>query len=83
MSKAVPTTAYSVINGLPTMETVKRRLPKGLRQGSRDRFLTRRVSGHKKPDFSPTICGWLRTELAADTVALLEHCGKPRDHWRL
>ena len=83
VGKAVPTTAYSVINGLPMMETVKRLLPRGLRQGFRDRFLTRRVSGDKKPDFSPAIRDWLRAELAADSAAFLEHCGKPRDHWRL
>ena len=81
--KAVPTTAYSVINGLPLMGTVKRLLPPGLRHGFRDRFLTRRVSGDKKPDFSPATRDWLRAELAADSAAFLDHCGKPRDHWRL
>lgn len=80
--KAVPTAAYSMINGLPLMATVKRLLPAGLRHGFRDRFLSRKVGGDSRPRFSPPVLDWLRGELVPDSAAFLAHCGRPADYWR-
>ena len=81
--KTMPSAAYSAVNGLPLMGMLKSLLPRKLRHGVRNRFLTQRIAGDSRPDFSPAVRDWLRAELASDSAAFLAHCGKPGDYWRL
>ena len=81
--KTMPSAAYSAVNGLPLMGVLKSLLPRKLRHGFRDCFLTQKIEGDSRPDFSPAVRDWLRAELASDSAAFLAHCGKPGDYWRL
>lgn len=81
--KAMPSAAYSVVNGLPMMGILKSLMPRRLRRGIRDRFLTRRITNGSQPDFDPSTRDWLRAQLGPDSAAFLAHCGRPADHWRL
>ena len=83
MGKKMPSTAYSAVNKLPLMGRLKPLLPRRLRHGIRDRFLSQKIAGDSLPQFSPATRDWLRRELAADSVAFLAHCGRPETYWRL
>lgn len=81
--KKMPSKAYSAINKLPLMGRLKPLLPRRLRHGIRDRFLSQKIVGDSRPQFSPATHDWLRQELAADSAAFLAHCGRPETYWRL
>ncbi|WP_306751780.1 hypothetical protein [Paracoccus actinidiae] len=78
--KTMPSAAYSAVNGLPLMGVLKSLLPRKLRHGVRDRFLTQKIEGESRADFSPAVRDWLRAGLASDSAAFLAHCDKPGDY---
>lgn len=80
--KTMPSRRYSAVNGLPMVKRLKSLLPPRLRHGVRDRFLTQRITGGNQPEFGPATRDWLRAQLAPDSAAFLDHCGRPGDYWR-
>ena len=79
--KKVPGRAYSVVNKLPFVGLAKRLLPKGLKTAVKDNMLS--SSASDVPDFSDSVRREVLRQIAPDSSALLEYCGKPTDFWEL
>jgi hypothetical protein len=79
--KKVPNRLHALLNGLPFVKRLKKLAPKGLRQTLRNRFLTDTLV--EKPRFSPGVHDQITAEIGPDAAALLVHCGKPADFWKL
>lgn len=79
--KRMPNQAYTVMKGLPFIETIKSLFPQSMIQGVKDAVLTNKVEA--PPTFSPAVKAELLAVLRPDARALLAHCGKPLDFWDL
>ena len=79
--KRVPTRAYSALNALPILRTLRRRLvPAELRAAAKRRLLSVPA---REVRLGPETEARLRALIAPDARALLRHCGKPEDFWQI
>jgi len=81
IGKRMPSRAYTAVNRIPGIGLAKRLVPGGLKQLVRTRLLSRKVT--EKPRLSADLRAELAAHLRPEAEALLDHCGKPRDFWRL
>lgn len=79
--KRMPNQAYTVMKGLPFIETIKSLFPQSVIQGVKDAVLTNKVEA--PPQFSDAVKAEILEVLRPDAQALLAHCGKAPDFWDL
>ena len=79
--KRMPNRAYTVMKSVPLIETIKSVFPQTMIQGVKDAILTKKVD--VPPEFSAAVKADLIKVLEPDAKALLAHCGKASDFWRL
>lgn len=79
--KRIPSAAYTTVNRLPFVATVKSLLPRGLKKTVKDRLLSTPVEA--PPQFSPATKAWLADLLHDDSAQILAHGGKPATFWTL
>jgi hypothetical protein len=79
--KRIPSPAYTAVNRMPFSGTLKRLVPKALKQTVKDRLLSR--SADERPQVSPAVRALILPELRADAEPFLAHCGKPTTYWSL
>lgn len=77
--KRVPSAGYTAVNRLPFSATLKRLVPKALRQGVKDRLLSRPVD--EKPKLSAEVKARIVPQLREDARQFLAHCGKDETYW--
>ena len=79
--KRVPSHLYTVINRIPLVSTLKKFLPRGLRDTVKKYVLSKPASA--RPEFSAGVKQQLVADLSGDSANLLRHYGKPADFWKL
>lgn len=79
--KRIPSPAYTFVNRLPFVATLKRAVPKSLRRAVKERMLSRSVDG--KPAFSSSVLAHIMPVVQQDAAAFLGHCGRDPRLWNL
>jgi hypothetical protein len=80
--KPLPSPLYDRLRGLPGLTRAANALiPAQAKEWVVQRVLSRPLEA--KPAFSPAVRARLLEVIRPDAAALLAHCGKPADHWKL
>ncbi|ASC71561.1 hypothetical protein XM38_025130 [Halomicronema hongdechloris C2206] len=78
-TKTMPSPVLSKLRANPLYRASVQVLPRDLRDPLKKRLFFKPVS--ERPQWQPETQQWVLEQLADDTQALLNYCGKPLDYW--